>query len=240
MKSGPLRTHDDSEDQPNFSTRNSNLYSVFGTSSSTKLEGDVFSGQLSVHLTESVNLVINNGLLFGIQEDLGNLVAIDLGADTLSDNLSGVDEVVEKVLVNSGEGSGTRSLLGDARPPRRDGEDSAEGKEDNVSVGELLLEFAGKALLNFVELLEEWHWDKDDNSLLASTNLDLSCAVELQGPKGSLQVTNLSLEIVQCLSDGRLQFRGLGPRWGVVSDLDNGRHGDGFDGLVGGWWITKD
>lgn len=29
-------------------------------------------------------------------------------------------------------------------------------------------------LLNLVELLEKWLWDKDDNCLLASTNLNLS------------------------------------------------------------------
>jgi len=50
--------------------------------------------------------------------------------------------------------------------------------------------------------------------------------VELQRSKGSLQVSDLGLEIVYRLSDGRLQFRGFGPGWGVVSDLDNGGHGD--------------
>ena len=57
--------------------------------------------------------------------------------------------------------------------------------------------------------------------------------MELQRPKGSFQVSDLGLEIIYRLSDGHLQFGGLGPGWRVVSDLDNGGHGDYFCELVG-------
>jgi len=77
----------------------------------------MLSGQLSVHLTKGVDFVVNDRLILGVQEDLGNLVTIDLGANTLRDNLGGVDKVLEKFLVNSGEGSGARSLLGNTGPP---------------------------------------------------------------------------------------------------------------------------
>jgi len=105
----------------------------------------VFSSQFSVHLTKGLDLVVNNGLLLGVQVDFGDFVTIYLGTDTLPDNLGGVDKVLEEVLVNSGESSGTRSLLGNSGSPGGDGENSAEGEENDVSVGKLLFEFTGKA-----------------------------------------------------------------------------------------------
>lgn len=85
--------------------------------SSAILECNLLPGQLSVHLTESVDLVVNRGLLLDVQENLGNLRTICLGTDTLSNDFGGVDKILKKVLVYGGEGSGTRSLLGDTRPP---------------------------------------------------------------------------------------------------------------------------
>ena len=73
-------------------------------------------------------------------------MTINLGTNTLPDNLCGVNKVLEEVLMNSGEGSGTRPLLGNTRPPGGDGKNSTEGKEDDVPVGELLFKFTGEAV----------------------------------------------------------------------------------------------
>lgn len=42
-----------------------------------------------------------------------------------------------------------------------------------MSIGELLLELAGEALLHLVEALKGWDGDKDDNRLLAVANFNL-------------------------------------------------------------------
>lgn len=47
--------------------------------------------------------------------------------------------------MNSGEGSGTWSLLGYARPPGWDWKDTAQCEEDDMSVRELLLKLTGEA-----------------------------------------------------------------------------------------------
>ena len=65
---------------------------------------------------------------------------------TLAGDLGGVDEVLEDLLVDGGEGSGSGSLLlrGGGRVSLRLGEDSALRQEDDVFVGQLLLELSGK------------------------------------------------------------------------------------------------
>lgn len=111
---------------------------------STELEHYSLASQLVVDLSEAVELVVDNGLLLGVQEDLGDLGAIGLGADTLADNLGWVDEVTEEVLVDGGESTGSWALLGGSGSAGWDWEDSALSNEDDVAVGELLLELAGK------------------------------------------------------------------------------------------------
>ena len=42
-----------------------------------------------------------------------------------------------------------------------------------MAVGELLLEFAGQALLDLVETREEWHGDEDHDGALAMADFEL-------------------------------------------------------------------
>lgn len=68
------------------------------------------------------------------------------------------------------------------------GKDAARGQDQDVAVGELLLQLTGEALLDAVEALQGRDGDKDDNSLLAVTNLDL------------LKITKLACELPDGLS----------------------------------------
>jgi hypothetical protein len=51
--------------------------------------------------------------------------------------------------------------------------DTALSNEENVTVRELLLELTGESLLDLVEGLELRNGNEDNDSLLATTNLNL-------------------------------------------------------------------
>ena len=53
------------------------------------------------------------------------------------------------------------------------GENAAHGEDQDVAVGELLLEFAGQALLDLVEAGEEGDRDEDNDGALAVANFEL-------------------------------------------------------------------
>jgi len=110
-----------------------------------ELKDDALSSELTVDLSESVNLVVHGGAVLGVKEDLDHLVAVLLGADTLSDDLGGVDEVAEDGVVHSGQGAVARALLLDARTAAGEWQDAALGDEDDVAVGKFLLELTGQA-----------------------------------------------------------------------------------------------
>jgi hypothetical protein len=71
----------------------------------------------------------------------------------LSNDLGRPYHLVEDLLVDGSEGSGTRSLLlvGGSRVSLGFGEDTSLGEEDDVFVGKLLLELSGEPVW-----LKEW------------------------------------------------------------------------------------
>ena len=77
-----------------------------------ELKANTTSSQLLVDLGVSIESVVNTSLLLLIEDDLQDLGAILLGAETLADNLNWVDEIAEDGVVNGSECSGTWSLLG--------------------------------------------------------------------------------------------------------------------------------
>jgi hypothetical protein len=113
-----------------------------------ELESNTTTSQLSVNLRVGIKSVVNTSLLLLVKNNLQGLASILLGAETLANNLDWVDKVAEDSVVNSGECSGTRSLLG-KRCSRAVGslwarEDTAGCENENVTVGELLLELTGE------------------------------------------------------------------------------------------------
>jgi hypothetical protein len=142
-----------------------------------ELEGDTTAGKTAVDLGVGVQAVVHTTALLLVQDDLEQLGAVLLGAETLADDLDGVDEVGQDGVVDSGQGSRTGALLllGVAGAGRAlgAGQNAARGQDQDVAVRELLLELAGQALLNAVEALQGRNGDKDGNSLLAVANLDL-------------------------------------------------------------------
>lgn len=171
-----------------------NPHLVLSSTALRELKVDTTARQSAVDLGVSVESVVHTSLLLLIEDDLQDLAAIFLGAETLADDLDGEHEVGEDGVVDGGEGSGTRALLG-LRSTRSvaalgAGKDTARGEDQDVAVRELLLELTGETvilldhvklksrsenipLLHLVEALKGWDGDKDDNSLLAVANFNL-------------------------------------------------------------------
>ena len=161
-----------------------------------ELEVDTLAGQSLVDLRVGVEAVVNTTTLLLVKNDLEDLGAVLLGAHALANDLDGVDEVGKDGVVDSSQSARTRALLGlagaRAVAALGAGQDAAGSDDEDVAVGELLLELTGQAeralvgadgvfmcvcvclpLLDLVEALELGNGDEDDNGLSAVTNLDL-------------------------------------------------------------------
>lgn len=94
--------------------------------------------------------MVNATTLLLVQDDLEKLAAVLLRPDALANDLDGVDEVSEDGLVDSGQSARTGALLLLGRAgvdgALGAGEDAAGSDEENVAVGELLLELTGEAV----------------------------------------------------------------------------------------------
>lgn len=117
-----------------------------------ELKTNTTTSQLAVNLRVSIESVINTSLLLLIENNLQDLAAIFLGAETLADDLDGEDEVGEDGVMNSGQCSGTGALLSEgcaaAVGALGAGEDTAGSEDQDVAVGELLLELTGETAIS--------------------------------------------------------------------------------------------
>lgn len=94
--------------------------------------------------------MVNTTLLLLVQDNLEGLGAVLLGANALADDLNGVDQVSEDVVVDGGQSAGTGTLLGlvgaGVDGALRAGQNAALSNEEDVAVRELLLQLAGQAV----------------------------------------------------------------------------------------------
>ncbi len=122
------------------------------------------------------------------------------------------------------EGTRAGALLLDARDAGRLAHHAALSDEEDMAVGELLLELAGEATLDLVESLELGDGDEDDDGLLASLDVNLARGRDLERAELSLEVGDAVLEVEDSLSDEELSRvgRSLG-RVGGAEDLGGGR-----------------
>lgn len=135
------------------------------------------ASQLPVDLRVGIESVVHTTTLLLIQNDLQDLAAIFLGSESLAHDLNGVDNVGENSVVDGSQGSAARTLLSlrcaGAVAAFGAGENTAGCEDQDMAVGELLLELSGQALLDLVEAWQKRNWDKDDNSALAVANFEL-------------------------------------------------------------------
>jgi hypothetical protein len=122
---------------------------VVGGRALGELEVDGLASEALVDLGVGVEPVVDATTLLLVEHNLEELGAILLGAQTLANNLDGVDEVGEDVVVDGGQSprAGTLLGLGGARAVGAlgTGQDAAGSDQENVAVGELLLELTGEA-----------------------------------------------------------------------------------------------
>jgi len=78
-----------------------------------KLKVNTPTRQLLINLAVSIKSMVDATLLLLIQHDLQNLASILLSPQSLSDNLNREHEIGEDSVMNSGQSSGTGSLLGE-------------------------------------------------------------------------------------------------------------------------------
>jgi hypothetical protein len=120
-----------------------------------ELEDNTTAGESSVDLGVGVESVVNTSTLLLVKNDLEDLGGVLLGADALADDLDWEDEVGEDGVVDGGESSGAWALLGEggSRAVRAlwSWENTAGSEDQDVAVGELLLELTGETIIHLCQ-----------------------------------------------------------------------------------------
>jgi hypothetical protein len=124
---------------------------VLSSATLRELKRNTTASQLSVNFRVSIESVVNASLLLLIKNNLQDLATIFLGAETLADNLNGVDEICEDGVVNSSQCPGTGSLLCErgsgAVGSLWAGENTTSGENQDMTVRELLFKLTGETVL---------------------------------------------------------------------------------------------
>ncbi len=155
------------------------------------------------------------GLLVLVEMNLEESGSVKPDPDTLANDLSRVNKVVEDGVVNGNQCTGPTSLLLQlVGLSGRLGQDPPLGNEDDMLAGELLLLLADQSGLDFLERLQLRDRHEDDDGVLA-LNLDLLGGGDVELAKVTLEV-RVDLEIEQSLRDRLLELVRL-----LVVGLDN-------------------
>lgn len=174
---------------------------VILTTADGEFETTGSASEFPVDLRVGIESVVNTTSLLLVQDNLQNLASILLGSQSLSNNLDGVYDISQDSIVDGGQSSGTRSLLclrcsGSVRS-LWSWQDTSRCEEEDMSIGELLLEFSGQSLLNLVEVVEERDWDEDDDRALAMADFELTGGLDLKWSEGGLEIWDVGFEFVK-------------------------------------------
>lgn len=130
------------------SPKNPTRHLIFG-SILWKLEVNALACQSLVDFRVCVESVVNATTLFLVKDDLQDLAAVDMCTKSLANNFHRVDEVGQDGIMDRGECSAARSLLGlssaGAVASLWSWENATRCDDENVTIGELLLKLAGQA-----------------------------------------------------------------------------------------------
>lgn len=162
--------------------------------SSRELKDNILASELLVDSRESVNLVFKRGGILSIKENLESLGTIDLLTESLTNDFSRENEVIQDSIMDSSQSARSGTGLLTVVTTAGNSQDTTLSNENNMTVRELLFELTSKTSLDLVETRLAGDRDKDDNSLLTGTELDLKNIILLM-PLGHIHylvvVTNL-------------------------------------------------
>jgi len=177
-----------------------------------EFEVDVFTGQLLVDGAERVDFVLNLGLLSLIEEDLHHAASVELDANSLTNDLSRVDQVIEDGRVDRRQSAvaGSLLLLLVARLFGRFRQDAPLGDEDDVTSAELLLQLPDQTRLDLLVGLELGNGDEDDDGAFSAAHVHLLRRRHVQFAQLRLEVA-VHLELEESLRDGLLKLVRLFP-----------------------------
>jgi hypothetical protein len=136
-------------------------------------EFHILVGQLSVNSGESLELIINLLDILGVKIDFEEARAVSSESGSLANDLGRVNEIAEDGRVDGGQSAGARANLTGVVARICGREDSALGEDDDVFAREFLLQFADQSSLKLLKALVKTVRNEDNNTLLATGQLNL-------------------------------------------------------------------
>mmetsp|Transcript_17077 Transcript_17077/g.28519 ORF Transcript_17077/g.28519 Transcript_17077/m.28519 type:complete len:200 (-) Transcript_17077:41-640(-) len=176
-----------------------------------EFESNILVGEGVVDAGEGLQLRLNIHLVLRVQVDLEGLRTINLVTNALTNNLSGVADILKDLLVDMCESAGARSgSLLYSLAVEGLGKDGALSHDDNMLAAQLLLQLTDKSGLDLVEILELSEGNKDHSSLAATTDLEFLGGRDVQVAEVSLELVGGHLKVEKFLSNKGLELIRLG------------------------------
>lgn len=170
----------------------------------------MFVGKFIVHGRKGIEPSLNIGLVLSVEVNLHKPLSVSLNTGPLSGDLSGVNQVLEDGILDSGQSSGTgEGSLGLLTADVGFSENSALSDKQNMTAGELLLKLPYKTSLDLVEGLKKFEWDVDNDGFTASSTVNLLSGGDVKVTEGSLELGRSHLKVEQFLGYCSLEFISL-------------------------------
>ena len=165
-------------------------------------------GELEVSSRESVELLLNvvAFLLLDIEHNLEHLSAVGRHLDSLASDLMRGDNVVEDGLVDGSQGAGSGSDL-DTLASEVLVDHGSVGGENNVLLGELLLELSNQSSVDLGNNSPRLVREVNNDGLSASLDLDLLSSRDDDVLELGLEIAaRADLDVEESLSNFELQI----------------------------------
>lgn len=138
------------------------------------MESNLLVGQLTIHGSISVRASLYIGLIASIKVHLDNSASVNLATSAFAGDFRGVDDILENGILDrcerTGAGAQSRGLLGAGVALTQN---VTLGDDNDVTSGELFLQFANETGLDLLDGLLEFVRHVDDDSLKTRTTVHL-------------------------------------------------------------------
>jgi hypothetical protein len=170
----------------------------------------LFVGELSVDSSKSISTSLNICLVLGVQVDLDNSLSINLHSGSLSNNLGGVNDVIQNSVLNGSQcarsGTGSGGLLVTAV---RFSQNSTLSNNQNMASRELLFQLTNKSLLNLIDVLQQFERNVQEDGLASLTAVNLLSCCDVNATKRNLELCGSHLKVEKLVGNRLLEFIGF-------------------------------